>query len=194
MPGQSPPTTSGIVVLSGSNNFGTGSDFPVFSSISISYHSEESIFSEPIDVSSPLGVADAIDIPVLRIPAFHEEEPFVGTIDIVSSSQADLARDIPVLSLTSLHSDENIAQTSLYFVANGDNIKITPPDTTTSGVVILDIFPDAGVLEFPYVPPLYVNQRLFPVTFSGIGERVFPEENRRVYPVLPQYSTLTPGD
>ena len=112
---------------------------------------------------------------------------------MVTSESADALISVPVLSLYDQHIDEGFVKTFLMFVPIGDNIKITSTPVTTSGVVILDFFPGVGLPDFPYVPPIFLNQRLFPVTFSGIGERVFPEENRRIYPVLPQFSIITPG-
>lgn len=75
-----------------------------------------------------------------------------------------------------------------------DDINITSTSVTTSGVVVVEFFPGAGIPEVPYVPPTYLNERLFPITSTSDFIRTFPEENRRIYPVLPQISTLTPGD
>ena len=64
---------------------------------------------------------------------------------------------------------------------------------TTSGVAILSFYPGAGA---PYIIPFVINARLFPIsaaafptTVSGFESTVSGE---RIYPVLPQYSTIIP--
>ncbi len=69
-------------------------------------------------------------------------------------------------------------------LTSGVKIRSTP--VTTSGIVVIDIFIGAGEV---FVVPVVGNVRLFPI-FQG----VFPEQDRRIFPVLPQFSTLTPGD
>lgn len=196
MLGQSPPTTSGIVVISGSNNFGPGSDFPVFSSISIKYSIDDFIFTSPIGLSSSELANEVIGVPPsLVITDFVSEETTLGPLMGLSSSvSADLLVFPSTLVISDMSIDEDFAQTNLMFVSDPQNIKTTSTPVTTSGIVILDLFPGAGVVFIPFVPPIFINQRIFPVIFSGPGERLFPEENKRIYPVLPQFSIITPGD
>ena len=74
------------------------------------------------------------------------------------------------------------------------DIKIEQTKVTTSGIVVVEIFPGAGAAPAPFVPPVVINERIFPI-FKGTNfERTFPEENQRIFPVLPQFSTITPGD
>lgn len=67
-----------------------------------------------------------------------------------------------------------------------DDIEIflqNPP--TTSGVVVARMGFGLGII---FVVPVVGNVRLFPVTPAE-----FPEQDRRIYPVLPQFSTIIPG-
>ncbi len=68
-----------------------------------------------------------------------------------------------------------------------DDIEILSTNVTTSGIVVMNFSPNLIGEEF--VPPAVGNARIFPV-FAGI----FPEQDRRIFPVLPQFSILTPGD
>ena len=196
MLGQSPPTTSGIVVLSGSNNFSVNGDFPVFSSVSIKYHIEEPILTYPIDLVSSVSDDDISGAPTMLalIDIYGDVTPPAPLIMLAPSMIVDTLIVLPVLGLLNINIEEGFAQTKLMFVGDVDNTKITSTPVTTSGIVILDLFPGAGEDLIPYVPPIFINQRIFPVTFSGLGVRLFPEENRRIYPVLPQFSVVTPGD
>lgn len=195
MLGQSPPTTSGIVVLSGSNNFGLGSDFPAFASLQIDYHTEDQRFDPPIDLASSLSANEAVTPRVLTLLNLNDYEatPFHPLMFLASSVTANEAVIPRVLDI-SMGIEDGRVQTFLQFVPFGTNSKITSTSVTTSGIVILEFFPGADDLFVPYAPPIFINQRVFPVTFSGLGERLFPEENRRIYPVLPQFSVITPGD
>lgn len=67
------------------------------------------------------------------------------------------------------------------------DIEILSTSVTTSGIVVMNFSPD--LVGAPFVVPIVGNVRLFPV-FAGI----FPEQDRRIFPVLPQFSILTPGD
>jgi len=147
--GQSPPTTSGIVVITGSNSFDPqSSDYPVVVGI--------------IETAIKKGAE-----PIVGTVTFDDfaNLVFVGTVISVDK----LGTAAPVLgSVLDLTSDVEIRTTPV----------------TTSGIVVMDMFIGAV-----FVVPVVGNTRLFPI-FQG----VFPEQDRRIFPVLPQFSTLTPGD
>ncbi len=195
MLGQSPPTTSGIVVLSGSNNFGLGSDFPAFANIQIDYHIEDQTLDPPMDLASSITANEAVTPRVITLLNLNDYEatPLHPPMFLASSITANEAVTPRVLDIKMDIEDVRV-QTFLQFVPFGTASKITSTSVTTSGIVILEFFPGADDLFVPYAPPIFTNQRVFPVTFSGLGERLFPEENRRIYPVLPQFSIITPGD
>jgi hypothetical protein len=184
MVGQSPPTTSGLVIISGSNNFGVDSDFPV------------AIMTLDLDV------LDVLDMPLNDVLSPPPSFGNLGMIDHtfeIETFDAMVMNDVtsPPPSFGNLEMVESVHVQDVPFFSfapSDDNIKITSTNVTTSGVVVIDLFPGAGEGTIPFVPPAFLNQRIFPVTFSGLGERLFPEENRRIYPVLPQFSVITPGD
>ena len=149
---QSPPTTSGIVVLSGSNFFDPQtSDFPI---VAGTIQSSGRRGASPI-IGTPPVFDDFFDlvVPGGRIQSSGRK----GAISVVGA----------VLTLTS-------------------DVEIRSTPVTTSGVVVMDMFIGAGEI---FVVPAVGNVRLFPI-FQG----AFPEQDRRVFPRLPQSSTLTPGD
>jgi hypothetical protein len=92
-----------------------------------------------------------------------------------------------------MHTDVRVTEGNNLLIAQVMRVPqdtgIRRTDVTTSGVVILDIFPDAGSAAEVFVPPVVINARVFPL-FQG----PFPAHDRRIFPVLPQFSTLTPGD
>ncbi len=192
---QSPPTTSGIVVLSGSNNFGLGGDFPVFANIQIDYEAEDQRFDPIMELASSITANEVVTPRVLTLINLndHEATPLHPLMFLASSITANEVVTPRVLDIKFDIEDDRV-QTFLQFVPFGLDRKITSTSVTTSGIVILEFFPGADDVFVPYAPPIFINQRVFPVTFSGIGERLFPEENRRIYPVLPQFSVITPGD
>jgi len=149
--GQSPPTTSGLVVISGSNNFDSQtSDFPVVVGI--------------VDRVEKRGVAAGLGGTVTFDDFFDD----VHTGGIISVDKRGASPVLgTVLDLTS-------------------DIEIRSTPVTTSGIVVMDMFIGAGVV---FVIPVVGNVRIFPI-FQG----AFPEQDRRVFPRLPQSSTLTPGD
>jgi len=148
--GQSPPTTSGLVVISGSDFFDPQtSDLP--------------IVTGPIQPNRRRGAK-----PVEGTVVFDDffDLVFQGTVSTAGRRAA-----FPVTGLVlDLTSDTEIRSTPV----------------TTSGVVVMDIFTGAGTV---FVAPVVGNARVFPI-FQG----AFPEQDRRVFPRLPQSSTLTPGD
>lgn len=161
---QRPPTTSGIVVLSGSEMFGLSGDFPVVQGLVFNSFPVADGPTQLIMSSSPQTVQNA----------FFSNFPS------------------PLVFVTPEEGAEGERQAN-YQLATvlrvGIDTNITSTNVTTSGIVLLDIYPGAGVEEAPWVPPVVINARLFPL-YQG----PFPEHNLRIYPVLPQYSTLTPGD
>ncbi len=147
--GQSPPTTSGIVVITGSNSFDPqSSDYPVVVGI--------------IETAIKKGA-----------------ETVVGTVTF--DDFANLVFAGPVISVDKLGTASPILGSVLDLTSDVE-IRTTP--VTTSGIVVMDMFIGAV-----FVVPVVGNTRLFPI-FQG----VFPEQDRRIFPVLPQFSTLTPGD
>jgi hypothetical protein len=154
---QSPPTTSGIVVISGSEGFDLlGSDFPV----------AQVRFSNPLPTEEQVGTFSAADGIAIR----------------------DLALEISATAaFTQLLPAEVEFQVRSFDLQDDIGLQISPP--TTSGIQIIEFYPGAGAAELPFVPPIVGNVRIFPVY-----EHTIPEENVRIYPRLPQFSTLTPGD
>lgn len=181
---QSPPTSSGIVVISGSDLFDPAtSDFRVIRG-TIQLEPKQNLFFGGSVFTENLGITGAISPEpriVLRIPgndiqavaAVFTNSPITGFISIPLDKQDIVAPG---------------------FIPGSPDINITSTSVTSSGIVVMDFFPGAGTPVVPFVPPVVINERLFPI-FQGTNfERTFPEENRRVFPVLPQFSTLTPGD
>ena len=151
--GQSPPTTSGIIIISGSNFFDPQtSDFPVIVALPETSRRKQ---AGPVIATPP--VFDAF----LNL--------VVGSAVAATPSGPKRVEDVKavVLDLTS-------------------DIGIRSTPVTTSGIVIMDMFFGAGGV---FISPIVGNARIFPV-FAGI----FPEQDRRIFPVLPQFSILTPGD
>lgn len=166
MSGQSPPTTSGITIISGSNNFNVlNSDFPVVTG----------------------GVIQEFTI---LVPP-EENRPFlISTLDVTL-----LDESFPVaLTLTQSELLNQVTLIGGFIPDLTDDVSITSTTVTTSGITILEFFPGAGLPEVPFIPPTVLNARLFPIFSTAEFVRTFPEENRRIFPVLPQFSTLTPGD
>lgn len=164
--GQSPPTTSGVVIISGSNGF------------------------DPI--TSDFGVV------VATITDFAEDSP-IPTSDIPfiinDPNHPSTGATVTISGLLVTTFDEIVFEPIAGFVPDfEDDVGIISTPVTTSGVVIMDIFPGAGAGEIPFVPPIYLNERLFPINSTPLFVRVFPEEGRRIFPTLPQDATLTPGD
>ena len=162
----SPPTTSGVVVLSGSNFFDLSGDFPVVPGLFID--SDATANNTPrentflILDTSPQDTSDTFDTLILKQLTQldpSEQQPRSGEI------QATVLRI-------------------------NEDIGISENLTTTSGIVILDIFTGAGTPQEPFVPPVVINERLFP-RFQGA---LISPPPGRIFPVLPQSSTLTPGD
>jgi len=190
--GQFPPTVSGVFVVSGSNNFLPGSsDFGIVIGASIT-ETILTIFDPPIVMNVAPAPEEVDSLIIVDFFAGQDlltsamNEPVVGNVD--NSAFGLFFTEMLVTNITDLGE-------SVGFIPNPDqDIKITSTSVTTSGVVIVDIFPGVNDAFVPYVPPIFLNKRVFPVTFSGLGERLFPEENRRIYPVLPQFSIITPGD
>jgi len=147
--GQSPPTTSGIVVITGSNSFDPqSSDYPVV-------------------------------VGIVEIAIKKGAEPVVGTVTF--DDFANLVFAGTVISVDKLGTAAPVLGSVLDLTSDVE-IRTTP--VTTSGIVVMDMFIGAV-----FVVPVVGNTRLFPI-FQG----VFPEQDRRIFPVLPQFSTLTPGD
>ena len=147
--GQSPPTTSGLVVITGSNSFDPQtSDFPVV-----------------------IGIVES---------SGRKDNTVVGAPPVFDDF-FDLAR---VGLATTVGRKDSISLGVVLEISSDVKIRSTP--VTTSGVVIMDMFIGAGSV---FVVPVVGNARIFPI-FQG----VFPEQDRRVFPRLPQSSILTPGD
>ena len=151
--GQSPPTTSGLVVITGSHFFDPqSSDFPVV-----------------------VATVDRVDKrgagPVLASVTFDDLFDLVRTASVISVDKRGIPDTAPALGVV---------------LTIGADIEIRSTPVTTSGVVIMEMFTGVGGV---FVVPVVGNIRVFPI-FQG----VFPEQDRRVFPRLPQSSILTPGD
>lgn len=148
---QSPPTTSGIVVISGSAGFDLlSSDFPVLQGF---------VKVEPLPAV------------VLGSDPETTSDLFMGL-----GRSSGLSRVIytEASSVNGFVPDQTL------------DYDITKTTVTTSGIVIFDLFPGAGE---EYIVPVVGNVRLFPEAI-----RVYPPYNVRIFPLLPQFSTITPGD
>lgn len=166
MGNQRPPTTSGITIISGSNNFNVAnSDFPVVTG----------------------GVIQGGIIPVPP----EEDPPFL----IMAFDPILIEEIVPViLNPSQFVILDQVILTGGFIPDVRDDIHIIPTTVTTSGITIIEFFPDAGLSGSQFVPPIFSNSRLFPISASNEFVRTFPEKNRRIFPVLPQFSTIIPGD
>ncbi len=186
---QSPPTTSGIVVLSGSNLFDPqSSDFPV-----IWGPIEEPDKSSLLAVRGRGGV-DITDFFLSTAGGFSgtgKEQPTKEILEVrgsVATLDGLFLAVPPIAGTVQKGSTEQLGVLGVV-LHSVDDAGITTTGVTTSGIVIVDIFPGAGTPAAPFVPPVVFNERFFP-NFQG----PFPEHDSRIYPRLPQFSTLTPGD
>ncbi len=166
---QSPPTTSGIVVLSGTNEmFGLFGEFPVIRGLVWKGSVLHDDLPGPLTlVSEPSIVQISVSNNIVSPLIFADQED--------GAPGQKLANDIRLVNVLDMGSNTDVG--------------IISTEVTTSGIVILDIFPNAGVPPVPFVPPVVINARTFPV-FQGS----FPEQDSRIFPRLPQFSILTPGD
>lgn len=163
---QLPPTTSGIVIISGSYGFDPDlSDFPITLSNLVSTGRDYTS-----DILMSFRVTDSHALTVISGLPNYDLYPYPA--QLVTTGRDYLDSDDLIVS-----SPFN----SLDFVFPDDqSIETTP--TTTSGIVLWSFFPGAGVA---FVVPFVINARLFPI-FAG----TYPEQDRRIYPVLPQFSTI----
>jgi hypothetical protein len=160
----SPPTTSGVVVLSGSNFFSpTSSDFPVI----------RNLLFKPTAEANP-------SPPVIGV---LNQSAQTNTNNFGSTAVGGLIVVVPGYVQ---RGDPMFAK--ILRIGNDTRIRQTP--VTTSGVVILDIFPDAGEEAEVFVPPVVINARIYPLYQGPIPSPA----TGRIFPLLPQFSTLTPGD
>ncbi len=164
---QLPPTESGIVVISGSDMFGLTGDFPVIQGL---------VFDSFVEHDEPIELIFSSD-PQTTQDIFESIAP-VGLIFITPAEGAEGERQ-----------DNNIQILEVLDMNPGGDVNITSTSVTTSGIVLFDMFPGAGSVVVPFVPPVVLNERFFPL-FQG----PFPEHDSRIYPRLPQFSILTPGD
>lgn len=186
---QSPPTTSGIVVLSGSNLFDPqSSDFPV-----ILGTVEEPDKSSLLKVPGGGGVA-VTDFFLSNAGGFsgagkeQNTKEILGVRGSVATIDGLFLAVPPIAGTVQKGSTEQLGVQGVVFALDVD-VDITSTEVTTSGIVIVDIFPGVGAVAAPFVPPVVLNERFFPL-FQG----PFPEHDSRIYPRLPQFSILTPGD
>jgi len=179
---QSPPTTSGIVILSGSNFFDPeSSDFPVI----------RGNVTAP-DKGMSLKGTGGQDITDLFLSS--ASGGFSGKIASPAKIQLSLkgavldpADAIYIVGKITPPQKATQGLSLAGFIPDiGEDVGITSTEVTTSGIVIMEMFPGAGE---SFVPPVVVNARTFP-NFQG----TFPEQDSRVYPRLPQFSVVTPGD
>ena len=170
---QSPPTTSGIVIISGSNSFDPqSSDFPITrGSISVGRTGIEVVGAGGEELATVSGLAGTVTVGRTGI-------------EVIGAGGEEFA------TISGLAGFVTVGRTGIevagHVLGIPEDIGITSTEITTSGVVIMDMFVGAGEV---FIVPIVINERLFPI-FQG----VFPEQDRRIFPVLPQFSTLTPGD
>jgi len=187
---QSPPTTSGIVVLSGSDSFDPqASDFPVIWGTIEEPDKSESLVVKGgggldttnlfLSTSGVGGFAGTIQEPSKEALAVR------GCVVVPGSGVFTMA---PIAGTIEEPDKQTLAVLG-HVLHSVDDVGITSTAVTTSGIVVVDIFPGAGTPAAPFVPPVVINERFFP-NFQG----TFPEHDRRIFPVLPQFATLTPGD
>ncbi len=175
---QSPPTTSGIVVITGSNSFDPqSSDFPIVRG------TVSGVGRADINVIGAGGddfITAVSGLPGTIISSGRTQVNVIGS-SVFSTEISDLG--FPGTITNTGRTDVNLLGRVLTIRFDVD---VTQTTITTSGVVVMDMFVGAGEI---FVVPAVGNVRIFPV-FQG----VFPEQDRRIFPVLPQFSTLTPGD
>ena len=183
----SPPTVSGIVVPSGSYNFDLLlSDFPIAPSLQL-------VNFPGLSDSQSLRAAEgnAIDLALELVGAgFLIKVPPIESFRAAEGNAIDLALELVGAGfLIKVPPIESLFPSISFDPGSDTTFQNLPP--TTSGIVVVEMFPGAGV---GFIPPVFINERLFPI-FQGTNfSRSFPEENRRTFPVLPQFSILTPGD
>ncbi len=184
---QSPPTTSGIVVLSGSNSFDPqSSDFPAIRGLI------ENSDNSSVLLANGGGGVDTTNTFFLSSPVVGKiTEPFKEELEVQGgvATLDGLVLFLPIAGTIKEPGEKEELDTSGVVLALDLDVDITSTAVTTSGIVIVDIFPGAGAPIVPFVPPVVFNERFFP-NFQG----PFPEHDSRIFPRLPQFSTLTPGD
>lgn|SRR5574338_254678 len=168
-----PPTISGVVLLTSGttssifleNEFPQDVATPVPSSVGYNYLSL-STFSIP-------GM-DYLPTTTTGLPALSDE--IRGIWQLVGTPESIGYDYVTYPTVSGLVSEDLVYP---------DDYSITSTPVTTSGVTLLNFYPGAFVTV--WITPVVIDARLFPI-FAGI----FPQQDRRIYPVLPQYSTIIP--
>lgn len=140
-------------------------------------------------VTSDFPIIVGVLVEYSPVSLFEEDKPL-----LIAPSDVDSASRGSALVPAQFAFVEQVPITGGFAPDANDDISITTTSVTTSGITVVEFYPGAGLGELPFVPPVVLNERLFPITSTAEFIRTFPEENRRVYPVLPQFSILTPGD
>jgi hypothetical protein len=163
----SPPLTSGVVVLSGSEFFNplAGSDFPV---IKMALLDGQSLSSDAVLSDSTFILTKAPDVISTAVGSYTVKNLLISNAPPAEDNVEVFAKVIRITQ----------------------DIRIRSTPVTTSGVVILDMFPDAEGEGEVFVPPVVINARIYPLYQGPIPS---PAAGR-IFPLLPQFSTLTPGD
>jgi hypothetical protein len=181
---QSPPTTSGLVIISGSNNWARGSDLEVVigGNIEDYFRTPDSpsfvMALDPVPLYDPdagnfspviAELTDIIDIPLT--PTIE----FVMASDPVPLYDPDAGNFTPLLVLdVTIEEIQNDMDDSVGYIPDmALDFFVESETTTTSGIVIVNIFPGANDL-IPFISPILLTERVFPL--------------------LPQFSVITPGD
>lgn len=165
---QNPPTTSGVVIISGSYGFDSDlSDFPVILGRLTVIGTGWDYMASP---NSILATTD--NFPMVLVSGLPDYDRHPYPARLVTTGWDYLAQDSYVVSEPFVALD--------FTFPEDHHIDQSPP--TTSGVVIWSFYPGAGVA---WIVPIVINARLFPI-FAG----TYPEQDRRIYPVLPQFSTI----
>lgn len=182
---QSPPTTSGVVIVSGSNDFTPGlADLEVVIGGAI-----EDFFLTPdgpsFDMASDPRATSQPDsgnfAPVIAFLTDIIEIPLNPTIDFVMATDAVSIYDPAVGNFTqplvldvTIEAIQNDLGGAIGYLPDPFlDIFISSETATTSGIVIVNIFPNANNL-IPFISPILLTERVFPL--------------------LPQFSVITPGD
>jgi len=167
-----PVTTSGIVIISGSNYFDSlTSDFPIVIGTVISSPFPSDVYANPVfqqglaqDPYEPATLVLSGTVVAKLSPEFFFP-PFVYSNSVFTAAGKVLQFD--------------------------RDIRIKQTLVTTSGITLVDFGID--ILTAGYIVPVYINSRLFPYQL-----RLFPitdsttSSGVRVYPRLPQFSVIIP--
>ena len=186
---ESPPSVSGIVVLSGSNDFSAiSSDFPVV----------KGLVSQTYTASNPALYGSIIprtkEVTQIVVSGSRVNLVVAGYTSTVMHGEIS-PRVNEVIQIVASGSVRNLVATSythtpiLYagaYVVGPSDWRVTQTEITTSGIVLLEMALGIGA---EYFIPIVFDARVFPISTATFPVAV---SGTRIYPVLPQYSTIIP--